>query len=114
MLNKIVDVIIDRPIHTTHPKHKDIFYEVNYGYIPNTISPVDNEEIDAYVLGVEEPITTYRGRVIAIIHRINDEDKLIVANQWFSEEEIIKKTYFQEKYFKSYIEMAYPINEKIS
>ncbi|MDE6585000.1 MAG: inorganic diphosphatase [Anaeroplasmataceae bacterium] len=113
MLNKIVDVVIDRPIYSVHPSHKDIIYEVNYGFIPNTISPIDGEEIDAYVLGVSEPIKEYRGRVIAIIHRIHDEDKLIVSNQWFTKEEILQATNFQEKFFESYIEMANPTEENI-
>ncbi|MDE5855788.1 MAG: hypothetical protein K2H06_01945 [Anaeroplasmataceae bacterium] len=106
MLNQIVEVIVDRPIHSVHPTEKDIVYELNYGYIPNTISPVDGEEIDAYILDVDTPVERYKGKVIAIIHRIGDEDKLIVSNKSFSKEEIYQKTYFQEKYFKSYIEMA--------
>ncbi|MDE6661244.1 MAG: hypothetical protein K2J93_05435 [Anaeroplasmataceae bacterium] len=106
MLNKIVDVVVDRPLHSVHPTHKDIIYELNYGYIPNTISPVDGEEIDAYIMDVDFPVERYTGRVIAIIHRFEDEDKLIVSNKNFTEKEILKKTFFQEKYFKSYIEMA--------
>ena len=106
MLNKIVEVVVDRPLHSVHPNHKDIVYELNYGYIPNTISPVDGEEIDAYIMDVDIPVERYQGRVIAIIHRIGDEDKLIVSNKNFTEAEIFEKTYFQEKYFKSYIEMA--------
>ena len=106
MLNKIVEVVVDRPLHSVHPTHKDIVYELNYGYIPYTISPVDGEEIDAYIMDVDTPVEKYTGRVIAIIHRIGDEDKLIVSNKSFTKEEILKKTYFQEKYFKSYIEMA--------
>ncbi|MCM1131613.1 MAG: inorganic pyrophosphatase [Roseburia sp.] len=106
MLNKVVEVIVDRPIHSVHPTEKDIIYELNYGYIPNTISPVDGEEIDAYILDVDTIVERYKGKVIAIIHRIDDEDKLVVSNKIFSKEEIYQKTYFQEKYFKSNIEMA--------
>lgn len=105
MLGKIVDVIIDRPLGSTHPEHKDILYTVNYGYIPKTISPVDGEEIDAYVVDVDIPINKYKGRVIGIIHRENEEDKLIVANCFLSEEEIRNKVWFMEQYFKSWIEV---------
>jgi inorganic pyrophosphatase len=36
--------------------------------------------LDAYVLGVLEPLDEFTGRCIAIIHRINDnDDKLIVV-----------------------------------
>lgn len=113
MLKQKVNVIIDRPLHSRHPEHPDIFYEVNYGYIPNILSSVDLEELDAYVLGVNEPISSYTGEVIAIIHRFQEEDKLIVSNQHFTKEEIRKKTYFMEQYFSSYIEMAYPTKEDI-
>ena len=106
MLNQRVEVIIDRKIHTVHPKHKDILYEVNYGFVPNTISEIDHEEIDAYVLDVDEPIDSYFGKVIAIIHRFQEEDKLVVANKSFTKEEIYQKTLFMEQYFDSYIEMA--------
>ena len=35
MIGSVVKVIVDRPLGTYHPKHKDIYYSVNYGYIPN-------------------------------------------------------------------------------
>ena len=44
-LNRIVSVVMDRPLGTKHPKHGFV-YEVNYGYIPNTVSG-DGEELDA-------------------------------------------------------------------
>lgn len=103
-LGKTVDVIIDRPLGSSHPNYPQI-YPINYGYIPNTISS-DGEEIDAYVLGIDKPLKTFRGKVIAIIHRLNDtEDKLVVAkeNLDFTNEQIIKQTYFQEQWFKSEI-----------
>lgn len=53
-LNKDVLVKIDRKLGSKHPKHGFI-YTLNYGYIPNTISG-DGEELDAYVLGVYEPL----------------------------------------------------------
>ena len=67
MIGETVKVIIDRPLGTYHPKHKDIYYSVNYGYIPGIIAP-DGEEQDAYVLGVDEPLKEFTGVVIAIIH----------------------------------------------
>ena len=79
-LGKIVEVKIDRPLGSKHPKHGFI-YQVNYGYIPNTISG-DGEELDVYVLGEHEPIEKFKGEVIAIIHRTNDDDdKLIVMEK---------------------------------
>ena len=81
MIGDTVKVIIDRPLGTYHPKHKDIYYSVNYGYIPGIIAP-DGEEQDAYVLGIDEPLKEFTGIVIAIIHRLNDiEDKFLVGQQ---------------------------------
>ena len=90
MLGKKVKVIIDRPLGTYHPKHKDIFYSVNYGYIEGIIAP-DGEEQDAYVLGVNEPISEFTGKIIAVIKRLDDvEEKWVVApeNMTFTKEEI--------------------------
>ena len=33
MLGKIVKVTVDRPMGSFHPKHKNLYYPVNYGYI---------------------------------------------------------------------------------
>ena len=62
----------------------------------------DGEEQDAYVLGVDEPISEFVGRVVAVIHRLNDvEDNWVVApeNKAFSKDEIADLVAFQEKFF---------------
>ena len=103
-LNKIIDIKIDRPLGSKHPKHGFI-YPINYGYVPNTMSG-DNEELDAYILGIYEPLETFTGKCIAIIHRTNDnDDKLIIVpeNKSFSNNEIRVLTDFQEQYFESII-----------
>ena len=103
-LDKALEVKIDRPLGSKHPKHGFI-YPINYGYVPNTISG-DGEELDCYLLGIYEPLETFKGKCIAIIHRLNDnDDKLIIApeNKSFSNNEIRVLTEFQEQYFKSEI-----------
>lgn len=103
-LNKEITIKIDRQLGTKHPKHNFI-YLVNYGYVPNTISG-DNEELDAYLLGVFTPVEEYTGKVIAIIHRTNDnDDKLVVVpnNKYYTDEQIKALTEFQEQYFESVI-----------
>ena len=97
-LDKEVNVKIDRPLNSKHPKH-GFKYELNYGYIPNTTSG-DGEELDCYVLGIEEPITEFIGKCIAVIHRLNDDDdKLIVVLEGkdFTDEELKILTHFQEQ-----------------
>jgi len=99
-LGKEVEVTIDRPLGTKHPKHGFV-YEVNYGYVPNT-KMTDGEELDAYVLGETKPLKTFKGTCIAIVHRTNDDDdKLIVIKNGtnISDEEIEKQIAFQEKWF---------------
>jgi|SRR3989344_5369634 len=104
-VGKIVDAVIDRPLGSTHPKH-GFRYEVNYGYVPGTKAP-DGEELDAYVLGVDEPLKTFRGKCIAVIHRTNDnDDKLVVVPEnaeGLSDDEIRTLTHFQERWFRSVI-----------
>lgn len=103
-LGSEVEVTIDRQLGTKHPKWGFV-YDVNYGFIPNTISG-DGEELDAYLLGIDTPVSVGKGKVIAIIHRTNDDDdKLIVSatGDDISNEEIIKATNFQEQFFESVI-----------
>jgi inorganic pyrophosphatase len=103
-LNKEVVVTVDRPLNSTHPKH-GFTYEVNYGFIKGVLAS-DGEDLDAYILGVDEPVDSFKGVVIAIVHRENDDDdKLIVVPNGFeiTDEEIMKAVHFQEQWFKSKI-----------
>lgn len=103
-LGTIVDVVINRPIGSKHPEY-NYFYPINYGYIPGTKAS-DGKEIDAYVLGEFEPIEKFKGRVIAIIKRKDDnEDKLVVAKRLnsYSETDIEVLTEFQERFFHTEI-----------
>ena len=103
-LGKIVNVKIDRPFGSKHPKHGFI-YPVNYGYVPGTISG-DGEELDCYVLGVFKPLEEFNGKCIAIIHRTNDnDDKLIIVPEGkeYSDDAIDALVEFQEQYFEHVI-----------
>ena len=102
-IGKMLNVKIDRPFGSKHPKHGFI-YPVNYGYLPNTVSG-DNEEIDCYVLGVFEPINEFYVKCIAVIHRTNDDDdKLIITDgKNYSDDAINALVEFQERYFKHII-----------
>lgn len=103
-LGKIIDIEIDRKLGSKHPKHGFI-YPINYGYVPKTINS-DGEELDCYLLGVFEPVDNFKGRCIAIIHRLNDDDdKLIIVPDGidYSNDAIKALTEFQERYFSSEI-----------
>ena len=103
-IGNIVQVKIDRPLNSKHPKYGFV-YPVNYGFVPNIISE-DGEELDCYVLGINKMIESFEGKCIAVIHRTNDnDDKLIVVPEGknYTDEEIRKLTDFQEQYFESEI-----------
>ena len=103
-LGKVLKIKIDRPFASKHPKHGFI-YPVNYGFVPNTISG-DGEELDAYVLGVFEPLEEFEGECIAIVHRTNDnDDKLVVVPKGknYSDDAIDALVEFQEQFFEHII-----------
>lgn len=103
-----LDALITRPIGTVHPRYKDIIYEVNYGVVKD-FELKDGKELKTYIVGESMPTElngTYHGKVLAILHRLNDEnDRIIIApiGRTLSDEEIISKTEFAEQYFVSEI-----------
>ncbi len=102
-LGKKVKLVIDQAFGTSY---KGTVYTENYGYIPGTTAP-DGEGLDAYFVGPKEPLQEAEGVVIAIIHRLeDDDDKLIVVPEGVSmtDEEIEKAINFREKFFKHEIE----------
>lgn len=105
-LGKTVKIKIDRPIGSVHPKHADIAYPINYGYIPGVLGG-DGEELDVYLLGVSEPVKEYSADIIGIVHRKNDvEDKLVAAPKGiaYTAREIRKLVEFQEQYYDDVVE----------
>ena len=106
MLGQKVHVVIDRPIGY---QHHNMVYPINYGYIPGMIAG-DGEEQDAYILGIHEPLTTFDGYVVGIIHRKNDtEDKLVVAPEGmkFHQGQIAEAVRFQEQYFDTTVDALF-------
>jgi inorganic pyrophosphatase len=103
-IGKEVEVTIDRPLGSKHPKHGFV-YEVNYGYVDGVKAP-DGEDLDAYYLGISEPLTKAKGACIAFIHRLkDDDDKLIVVPKGveLTDQEIKAQTHFQEQWFENEI-----------
>ena len=110
LMGKMVDIVIDRPVGHTHvTKGVTLHYTINYGFLPG-ITGGDGEEQDVYVLGVTEPLSCFRGRIIGAIRRVDDnEDKLIAAPRGmvFTRQQMAEATYFVEKYFQSTVESLF-------
>ena len=107
IIDTTVTVTVDRPLGSYHPEYKDMYYPINYGYIEGVMAP-DGEEQDAYILGVNEPVGKFTGKIIAIVYRKDDiEEKWVVVPDGvtFSKEEIRRQIHFQEQYFDSEIVM---------
>ena len=106
-MGKTVDVVIDRPIgFVHHTKGITLHYTVNYGFLPG-VSGGDGEEQDVYILGVDQPVESFTGRIIAAIRRRDDnEDKFVAAPEGmvFHQAQIGQAVHFVEKYFDSSID----------
>lgn len=106
-LGKTVNIKVDRPIGSTHPKHPGLIYPINYGYIPNVFGG-DGKELDVYLFGIDVPVEEYTACIIGIVHCHNDkEDKLVAAPEGlnFDPIRISEAVYFQERYYESEIEI---------
>lgn len=106
LLGKVVTVQVDRPVGYLHG---DILYPINYGFVPGLMGG-DGEEQDAYILGVDTPLSDFTGRDTAVIRRHNDcEDKLVVAPEGlsFHQGQIAEAVHFQEQYFISTIDSIF-------
>lgn len=104
-LGRHVSVTVDRPLGSRHPRHPDLVYPVNYGFLPGTVSG-DGMAIDVYVVGVNVPADLIECVVIAVVIRADDaEDKLVAAptGHSYSAAQIAEAVSFQERYFDSQI-----------
>ena len=105
-LGRSVTIGIDRPVGYVHRKgEKTLVYPINYGYIPDVLGG-DGEELDVFLLGVDEPVESFTGRVIGIAYRADDvEDKLIMSPEGmqFTAEQMAELVRFQEKYYHTTI-----------
>ena len=110
VIGQVVRGKIDRPMGSYHPRHKDMFYPINYGYVTG-IKGGDGADQDIYLLGENSAVTEYMGKVIAVYHRYDDnETKWIVVPcdedgairndvDIPSDDEIYAQIAFQEQFF---------------
>ena len=79
IIGRVVKGRIDRPRGSFHPRHPNLYYPVNYGFVTGVIGG-DGSEQDIYLLGEKTPVSEYTGVVIAVYHRYDDnETKWIVV-----------------------------------
>ena len=100
-IGKSVNIKVNQPLGSKHPI-RNIIYSTNYGYIPAILSG-NGKKLDAYVLGIFEPLEVFQGTCIAVIHRLNfNDDKLIVvpSGKNYTDAQINALTEFQEKFFE--------------
>jgi len=103
LIGQDVLVVMDRPIGAPYPKNPSIIYPINYGFVPGLIGG-DGEEQDVYILGEDKPLRKFRGKIIAVIHRFDDDECKWVASaegKSFSQSEIEKAVHFQEQFHNS-------------
>lgn len=101
IIGKTVRGTVDRPLGTAHPRHPEMIYPVNYGYIDGVFAN-DGAEQDVYIFGTDKPLKNFEGRVIAVWHRFDDvEDKWIVSlnGEDIADEKILGDISFQEQFF---------------
>lgn len=101
IIGKTVRGTVDRPLGSAHPRHPEMVYPINYGYVDG-IYAGDGMEQDVYLFGTEEPLEKFEGRVIAVWRRFDDaEDKWIVSldGEEVAAEKILGDIFFQEQFF---------------
>ncbi|MEA4911429.1 MAG: inorganic pyrophosphatase [Oscillospiraceae bacterium] len=106
-MRRVVTVTVDRPLGSAHPDYPQTVYPVNYGYIAGAMAQ-DGEPQDAYILGVDRPVSSFTGELAAILHRSDDvEDKWVVVpkGMTLSESRVWDETSFAEQWFSGKIEI---------
>lgn len=107
-LGRVVHIGIDRPVGYVHHKEQyDLIYPINYGYIPGVLGG-DAEELDVYLLGVDEPVEEYDAEIIGVVWREDDvEDKLVGAPRGmrYTADEVARAVEFQELHHVSLVEV---------
>ena len=109
ILGKTVTVTIDRPLGSVHPKYPSSTFPVNCGYVSGHMGS-DRQPQDAYVLGVSEPLESFTGRVIAIIHRRDSRETrwvVVPLGLRLHQAQIMEQVMFQERHFRSWINALY-------
>ena len=101
LIGKQVMLKVNRKLGSKHPDC-NLIYPMNYGYIPARVSGA-TKKLDAYILGIFEPLEVFEGTCIAVLHHFNNtDDKLVVVpdGKNYTDAQINALTEFQEKFFE--------------
>jgi len=98
MLGKYVRVRVTNPIHSLN-RQFGFTYQLNFGVIEGK-KRYDSSVAGAYVMGVNQPVRSFDGRVIAVIHRADGSVPVYVVspkNMKFISHQIEDAIAFAEK-----------------
>jgi tetratricopeptide (TPR) repeat protein len=123
MIGTIVKVMVDRPLGSYHPKYKDLFYPINYGFIEGVIAPDGEEDwFDDEGNWTEAGIAVLGSQVQALeiykqLEKIEPSAELYnnIANTYFRMSDYVNSTLYYEKALKLFPRNEiYQVNNKIS
>ena len=90
------EIIIDRPKGTAHPKYPNFIYQVDYGYLKDTLS-IDGAGIDVWVGSGEMKIDAIMCTVDLMK---NDSEIKILIGCTEEEKAIVYKTHNETEFMK--------------
>jgi len=108
MLGKYVRIMITNPIHSVSRQH-GFEYQLNFGVVEG-VKRFDSPVTGAYIMGVNHPVRSFDGRVIAVIHHLEPQSMFLVVapkNMDFIDNEIRDAIAFAEGGFKYSLECLY-------
>jgi len=93
-------VKIEYEIGSKLESNDEIVFKENFGIVEGVTGPFGDSQ-GAYYFGDAKKGDIVSGKLIAIIHRINDIENIwVISNKAYSKQEIIDKTSFLEQFFK--------------
>lgn len=100
LLNKEVEVIVDKPYGSFHSFYPDEIYTCNGGYVL-----INDDYYEAYIYGINEVVDKYRAKVIGIIYHEDNSEYLIVSNDDnYDKQDVINAIAFEQQHYNIIIE----------
>lgn len=102
-LGRVVPVRVDRPLGSRRPRHPDLVYPLNSGFVSGTVSG-DGAGVDVSLVGWDAPVASAEAEIVAVVVREDAaEDKLVVVppGASFPRDVLWAAVRFQERFFRS-------------